>query len=322
MSTCVEPAARALGEAYAERIAALVDGAPPLNTSPRGAHGRVFLDLVAEALDDGLKRKRIARETTSDAPRMLRVDDALDEAGNGALALTADGQRRVDALLAAYAPHAPDGYRVLDAVRRYGRGVASMPAERYVVLWDRGDDGPEDDALWMFREVVDTTPVPGLFAPVDGVFASAISRVPDATVQLWADDDLDGALAGVSDGAMSFKVQSWNGFQQGFDHEHIAGELESGRLDEDDVIAFARFLGELLADAHARARTATGEPGLLPISEDLDGDVEALGDELLMVVRHDLPRVRRWYAAFLGALEDLGPLLGAEALWINDVGGP
>jgi hypothetical protein len=60
----------------------------------------------------------------------------------------------------------------------------------------------------------------------------------------------------------------------------------------------------------------------LPISEDLDGDVEALGDELLMVVRHDLPRVRRWYAAFLGALEDLGPLLGAEALWINDVGGP
>ena len=44
MSTCVEPAARALGEAYAERIASLVDGAPPLNTSPRGSHGRVFLD--------------------------------------------------------------------------------------------------------------------------------------------------------------------------------------------------------------------------------------------------------------------------------------
>jgi hypothetical protein len=218
----------------------------------------------------------------------------------------------MDVLLGAFHPYAPTDHRILDVVRLFGRGVASMPAERYVVLWDRGDAGMADDGLWMLREVTDPTVVPGLAEPLEGVFDAGGERLADATRQLWGGRALDPFMAWVSDGPMAFKSQSWSAYQQGFNHDHIQDQLVRGELEPDDAVAFGRFMGALLADAHAHAPTRGGQPGLDVISNDLDGRVDELADELAAVVMQDVPRVLLWSELFEEALDELGPWLGAE----------
>lgn len=318
--TCLWPAVEALAFGYAEQIAARAEGAAPIDGSSAVDGGELVSLLLAEALDDGDKRKRLDSETETGPPRSLRRDEVLDEDGSGALELTAAERLRADVLLHAFAPHAPAGHRVLDVVRLFGRGVSSMPAERYVVLWDLGGESDVDDALWMFREVVDPPVVPGLFAPVEGVFSSARERVPSATLQLWSRPDLDPAMAGIEDGTMVFKTQIWSGYQQAFDHRDVLEQIERRQVHVFDVLALGRFVGLLLADAHANAPTLRGEDAAIVIEADLAGRAELLAQQTVEAAQQDLGQTRVWWALAHEALEDLGPLLGAEALLVDDVG--
>ncbi|MCB9795469.1 MAG: DUF2252 family protein [Alphaproteobacteria bacterium] len=327
---CVDRIVEALALAYAEEIAAPgsvdvlaeaarqgVDGsADSGDTAEERSRGVAILRaLFEEAVGEGAERKRLLRyaELGEDGELSLLTDEGLDEEGAGMLPLSAEERAQVARLAAAYAEVSPEPFHLLGAVRRYGSGVASRPAVRYVWLWDRGQAGPEDDQLMVVREVVDPSRIPGLQASVGGLFDSQAVRIELAPQLLWGDPETDYAARGLSDGSMTFKAVSWSSWFQGFDHAKIAEEW-GGDYVEADLIGLARFLGGALGGAHGRAPVASGGRALSDLQDQLEGRTEALRDELVSTARADAARCLDDHALFVEALEDLGPLLGAERL--------
>lgn len=272
-------------------------------------------DLSARVIEDGVERDLLDHVTHVDVDgtgRRFELDTALDDDGDGVLALTPAEQAQVDRLIARY-PW-PPGARVFDAARRFGVGIASLPAVRYVVAWDRGSDGPEDDELLQLREVVDPPVLPGAGVRPPVTYDGQGERIVAASHALWSRPDADARVAAVSDGVTTFKTQTWSSFDASFDHGRIQRQLLDEDLDADDLLAFAGWLGGLLGAVHARSPTAGGEPALPAIVRDLGGRRAAFVDERVRDAEADLALTLADHQRFRDARGDLGPLLGANGL--------
>jgi uncharacterized protein (DUF2252 family) len=247
-----------------------------------------------------------SRTTLAGGARRWLLDESLDGEGKGMLALSDEERAQVERLLAA-APPGPAGARVLDVARRYGMGVASLPAVRYAVLWDLGDDGPDDDAAYMMRELVDPPAPPGRLPSVPALFDSNAARAEGAPRRLWSRPDADAWIAGVVDGSSTFKRVGAAGWLQGFEHDEVED------ADPEALVSFAEGVARVLAGAHARGVTAAGDPAGDVIRAELEGRGEDLVEELLVQGPADLARLQDDHAVFVEALEAWGPLLGATA---------
>jgi len=278
-----------------------------------GLEDPILEDLLADVIADGVGRDRLLQytEPVVDA-RRFRKDVELGDDGRGLVPLTPEEQ-----VMAAWVTDhlsLPRGARVLDVARRYGVGVASVPAERLVVLWDGGEPGLEDDGMVSVREVVDPPDLPGLRVGQPALFEDSADRIAQSSQMLWSRPDADPRLQGLMVGGRAFKVQTWSGFFQSLDHERIARRILNGKDDLHSLQAFSERMGALLAGAHARGRTAAGNtPPAEAIELDL-GRPGSLADELVLMTEDDLLRLHQDHARFVSARSMLGPLLGAERL--------
>lgn len=286
-------AARDFAEGYLDALdhepAAVAD---PLTSSLPVAH------LVTDASEEGLRREQLLEATE------LVTGGRRFRAGGDLVGLDLEQRAQVERLLAAYG--GPAGFRVLDVGRRLGAGITSLPALRYVVVWDRGDGGPDDDELLQLREVVDPPAWPGRTLPT---FDDGADRVLAAPRQLWSRPDADVRLAGLVDGAQVFKVQTWSSFHESLDHHEAAQDLAAGR--PSDASGFARELGAALGGAHGRSVTADGGPARDTILAEVDGRRDAFVAERVRDALPDLDRALGDHLLFQSALDEFGPLLGA-----------
>jgi len=319
---CRTGAAEALARGYADEVARRAAGVPGWDAGVRRpGEGAFVARLWIRATEDGVERHRLLRDAAPgpDGTNALVRAPALDATGAGNLALAPEERAQIARLMAAYAVAAPPGFRVLDAVRRFGAGVASLPAVRYVVLWDRGGAGPEDDDLLNVREVIDPPVAAGLASPVPGLFASGAARVVGAARLLWSRADADVRTAALSDGVQTFKVTSWSSWFQELDHVEAAALWADGRAGEADLNALGDTLGRALAAAHAHARTAGGGAALGAIRAALahgnEGAVDADGfaAERAAEAYDDLARLVEDHALFVRLRAAHGPLLDAAA---------
>jgi hypothetical protein len=131
---------------------------------------------------------------------------------------------------------------------------------------------------------------------------------------LWSRTDVDVRMAGLADGATTFKVTTWSSWDTGFDHEDIAAAWDGGEATADDVGGFAATLGDVLAASHARGVTAEGAPAGALIAADVAGRDSVLVDEIRTDATLDLARSTEDHALFTAALASYGSLLGAESL--------
>lgn len=310
---CVDAVAGALAAGFADEVLAQAAGEPPFDAGTEDAtDGAYVTDLYARARAAGLEQEALAEWTVIQADgRFLERTGGLDDGYDGVLSLTVEESTQLDRLLTAW-ESPPEGFRRLDAVRRYGAGVASLPAVRYYVLYDFGDDSRQDDRLLQLREVVDPPTWPGTLAPP--LYASNAERIEAVTRTLWSRPDADVRMAGLQDGAMTFKLTTLSGWFQTFDHETIAGPWLQGDASEADLQALATRIGRLLAAAQARGATAEGRPALEVLVAELDGRRDEWVAELSAQVRPDVERLRADAELFASARELYGPLLGAETL--------
>ncbi len=263
-------------------------------------------NLCALATDDTqVHRAREARTILTGGTRRWRLDAALDEDGRGLLAVTPEERAQVDRLLARWSAR-PRGFRVLDVARRYGMGVASLPAVRYALLFDLGEESPDDDAMLFLREVVDPPAPPGRLPSVPLLFDTNAARAEQAAHLLWSTPDADPWMAGVDDGTMTFKVVGWTDRQQGFEHDDFV-DADVPRLQ-----GLAEVVGQLLAATHARGLTVNGAPAAEVVRADLIGREADMVEELVSGSASDLARLLSDHARFVAALEAHGPLLGAD----------
>ncbi len=309
-AACRRPALEAIAAAYADEAAARTVLAPTIGD---GAHGALVDDLLADARSDGLLRAALIEATYLEADGSVALALGLDDEGAGLVALTADEAAQVDRL----AWSLPDGARVRDVARLFGKGVSSLPAVRYLALWDRGDDGPDDDDLFEAREIVDPPALAGLGALNVGVFASNADRLARASARVWSSPAADPRAAWLQDGPMSFKRTSATDWFQGFNHRNIAEDLAEGAFGDDDVVAWSALLGQVLAANHLRAGTLDGDAP--PIGDDLAGREADWHAAVADVAEADLDVLLADHTRFVDALERLGPTLGADQLATDPV---
>jgi uncharacterized protein (DUF2252 family) len=315
-SACRDAAAEALARAYGETLVALSEGGAA-GGFPQDA-GELVAHLEDEAREEGPERKKLNKYTALDAEgrRYLLVDEALDEEGAGHLAPIGEEAAQIERLFALWASEVGGG-RLLDAARRYGSGVSSRPATRYLLLWDSGDDGPDDDALLTLRELLGPASIPG--APQGDPFPDDAARIEEANATLWSAPDSDACSRGLMDGDQAFKTLSYGSWFQDINHEDAVEDWQSGDLVEADYLGLAEATGRTLAAAHARGRTADDAPALPVLAADLGSDVEGLAEELVTSSAADLEIWLEDYRRLRELLETWGPLLGADTVVVDDV---
>ncbi len=301
---------QALARAYVDEITREQAGEPAVDTRERGAFGVLVEDLLVgqeEKIAEDAVRAEWA--PVADGVRAL-ADLSINEVGRGQLPLTDDESIQLAALLQRWETR-PAGFRVLDVARRFGVGVASRPAVRYAVLWDQGVDGPDDDQLLQLREVVDPPAVPGRVRDLPGPYADQADRVMATARSLWAAPQLDPLFVALTDGVMTFKLQSWSDRQEGFEHEALLDAATSTA----DLEGLADLMGRILAAAHARAPRLDRQPGLAVLADEVVGRGDELADELVLAAAADVARTLTDHALFVAALDERGPWLGADAVF-------
>ncbi len=313
---CDEAAATALIVGYAGELVRQEAGLAPWDPAVEARWDPVFATrLRADAREDGVLGAALAgRSELTAVGRRMRVDEGFDDVGRADLPLSVEESAQLDRLLGAWTGSRPAGLRVLDAVRRYGQGVSSLPAIRYVVLYDRGDDAPDDDRLVAFREVAAPPPI----GPVVRPFDSSEARVREVAAALWSRPDADVRADAVADGALVFKVLSVSGWGQTFDVGDMTGLVKGDVATDADLLGQGELIGRALAAAHARGHTGDGLPSLPVLLDDLDagGGIDALVAELVPLAVEDAAGVRADRERFVELREREGNLLGAR--WLRD----
>mgnify|MGYP000353495279 CR=1 FL=1 len=309
-SDCAERLVRATTEAY---LRELVSGYPWTSGLVDGRVDPVTQTLLDDVIEEGLGRERLLEYTQQiGAGRRFRIDPTLDD-GRGIRPLDTEERRQLQRLLSRWSG-APAGFRVLDQARRYGSGVASLPAVRYVVAYDTGDDDPGDDGLLSIREVVDPPAVPGVHAGAPAYWDDHGHRIEDTARTMWSRPDADPHYAGLVDGPMTFKVQTMSSWHNSFDHTKILRDVDRAFLTVDDLEAWCTTLGQLLARAHARSPTARGGRAGEAILRDIGGAGEAFVAERVRDALADRRQLRTDHRLFHEARDELGALLGADLL--------
>lgn len=311
-SVCVDDAVLAMVSGYMSGLAP--DAVVSVAAKGDGAgsdFGAWLTDLFDEAVEEGEAQKKTHKYAPvgEDGTRALLLGP-----DTGLEALTADEARVLD-LIVRELP-LPEGFRLLDAARRFGSGVSSQAAMRFVVVWDRGDDGPEDDALLQVREVIDPPAFPGRPYQNAGVFEDNHSRVVSTSAQLWSRPDADPRhVGGLVDG-LSWKGVSWTSYFQDVEHGKVLEAWAEDDIDAVDLAELGFDLGRVLAASHARTRTIDGLDARTVIEDDIaaGGGESVLRDEVLDHVHSDLTRLHSDFELFGELLQTEGPLLGADRL--------
>ena len=290
---CRDSLARAQAEAY---VAELRD---PGWTASDPAWGGIVLKLLQESWTEGRVNQRMVEEVVEGQILRIPVED-----GEGTQELSVEEAQQLQALTAGR------GYRVLDAVRRFGTGIASFPAIRYSVLADTGSSGVEDDILLNLREVVD----PPLLPRVTGLlFDSNSQRLVELSTRLWTRPDADPWVDGMDLGSISFKQGSLSGWTHNFNHDDSVELWDEHLIGQADLEGLARFLGTAVAGCHLRGGTMDGTAPIVILESEIGGREDLFVEERARDARADYARLADDYALFLTALKRYGPLLGADA---------
>lgn len=306
---CVIPMVQSFVSGYVTEIQ---NTSVDTSTACSDTQGAVVARLCEKATTDAPQFLTEIVDYSGDTPQFL-LDTSLDKKGKGILALRPEEAQQLNRLLHHWTRQ-PLDFRVLAEARRFGVGVASFPAVRYVVLWDHGDPKPDDDHLLSLREVIDPPSPPGRGSTVPVLFDSNAARIEQVAWMLWSRPDADIHMAGISDGSSTFKITTWSGWFQGFDHQDIQDDWLEGLYQIEDLTAYAAMMGKVLADTHAHGITAEGAPALPTLVEDIHSQNEAFIEERLFDATNDLQQLYVDYNLFQEALDLYGPLLGVDTL--------
>ncbi|MFK7931146.1 MAG: DUF2252 family protein [Myxococcota bacterium] len=309
MEGCEEACRADAIEAFANGYVDALNANDPSPVVPAStlASSAFIQDLVEEAGDEGASRKRwVKNSQPEEGGRALKLVEAPNEAGEGLVFPTDDERALFDRIFEQYNRESGSNVRLLDVGRRFGQGVSSRPALRFVAMVDRGDDTSDDDQLLNVREILDPPPMP---VPTSPMWTDNAQRVTEATAQVWSRSDLDPLAGAVALPNNAFKVLTWDSWYQGLDHLKASKVWRRGDGDETDIASMATGIGAALAQAHARSYTPAGDSGADVIQRDLNGQVDLFIDELVNITAQEHERTLDDHQRFIELLDTLGPTL-------------
>ncbi|MFO0611448.1 MAG: DUF2252 family protein [Polyangiaceae bacterium] len=303
---------RATVDAYASAVSAYGAGAQRTRVTEPGSDV-VIADLFERANEDGATHAELSELTTVDGTgerRLLRgaFDDGqkfledVPAVVDAALPGTLDRYR--ETLLA---PPPPAFFRVKDAAREYGAGIASLARVRVLILVEGPTSAVEDDVLLELKELADSGA--GGFGASGFVADSPGERVLSISRRLWAIPNA-APLWGVSDLlGLPVQVRAELAGEKGIKLKRLEGE----RATPEALSTLGATLGALLArlDAAGSADGRGVDDGTIAaITATVGRDRDRFVDEQVAASIDYADRVEADWQTFIRALDDLGPRLG------------
>lgn len=301
--------ARAVASTYADEIVKYANGTTP----PRFSTDEGFTyvaDLFRRALRDAPLRGELTDLTVLEGDRRRLIRGSIDptDPENTYADLPRWAIDEIPATLARYrdtltSPPPAEYFRVYDAVREFGSGVASWPRVRVIVLVRGPTDSPSDDVLIELKELSDSG-VGGWFPP--GVPADSVQeRIELELRSAWSRPDAD-PLWGTS---------TWLGFpvqirteSDAFKNVRIS-RLEDKLGSPETIAGLARALGAKLARIHAQSRIDGTRPSV-EIAHIVAANPASFADEQADAAVKIADVAQRDWALFREAYASLGPSLG------------
>lgn len=208
-----------------------------------------------------------------------------------------------------------------DAVRKYGQGVSSYPLLRYLVLFEGISADAHDDEIWEFKELSDRPFMYGNRLYPSRNFSDLGARVLGSRrVLQWGQaSELQGALPCwvVSVGNLTLQVRRRSAALKGLSFDDLISFARDVQNDFErsehlnDLDAFARLTGVMLAQAHQRALTSLGTQAGTVIAHDLkQNPSEQLIEETLNFSRDYGKQLVLDRSLLIQLIDEHGPLLG------------
>ena len=270
---------------------------------------KIVEGLIDEALEEGSESKKYHKYTTDGR---LNFDDELNGEGKGIFPISS-GDRIPRQIFSHFAEEQGGTARLLDMGQRFGMGISSRAALRYVFVWDTGLDGEEDNQLLLAREVFDLPDYAGRLGIESEPFESNAHRVTRMQKMLWRNPDADPNYKGFAT-PFDFKTQSWSSYYQDVEVSKIQEDWDDGSLSVDDLKDLATVMGAHHASVWKGTQTLSGESAGAVILEDiaLGGGFDVLNTEMMSISEVDFVVQKADYDWFLAELERSGPLLGFD----------
>lgn len=274
-------------------------------------NGRIVGDLIDEALDEGGTSKKYFKYTTD---AMLDRDDELDSEGKGIFSIEQWDTAPLE-IFEEFANSREGTTRMLDVAQRFGMGISSHAALRYVYVWDEGLDGEEDNRLLLAREVFDPPNYPGKLGITNEIFESNAHRVDAFRSELWNNRNADPNYSG-QDHIFSYKTQTWTSYFQDIEVHKIQDDWNDGKYAEQDLIDVAIIMGALNAQIATRSRTLNGQNVHQVIIEDIElgGGESIFFEEMVESALIEHQQQQEDYEWFVDELNHSGPLLGLDVM--------
>ena len=320
-----EVIARAAASGYVAEIDRLARGLVPLRVRPRAGFGRIVDDPLDRAEQEGDARALLDTYTRVASGRhVLRFGEIEPSLTSGVIEDTVqrlddDEGRLLHAALASYpqtligSPPPPAFFRLKDAGRRLGAGVASYPRLRFYALIEGPSPSLDDDVLLEIKEVASPAHYPGYDLSASRPVGDDGERAVRAQRALHEVADADPLLGWARVAPLAFRVRQRTRYQRGISVDRIAEKIAAGTWTVEDLAQLALVAGRLLARGHALAPTATGERGLGALRAALGLSPAGFVEETLGVARDCGARVLDDHATFVALLDEEGPWLGYTA---------
>ncbi|MEE2786880.1 MAG: DUF2252 family protein [Myxococcota bacterium] len=275
--------------------------------------GRLIEDLVNKAIRDGAIREKLVENTvgTSGYQRLKVGERHLD----GLVAPTAAEWTDIRHLAERYrAGRLGDDLELLDAARRFGQGVSSLPAPRYIMLWRRRL-GPNQTDVFMLnvRLVLDPPRIPDVTLRQNGLFTSNAERIATISTRLWSTPHADPNFGVMTLGNSTYKAMTWSSYYKELGHDKLQKAFNRGAT-TDDLVAVGRWVGYTLASAHSNGKRADGGYSLPSLVNDIAGREARLVDEIRSTQNDDYQTLIADHRIFQCILENEGLLAGLDRI--------
>jgi len=309
-AAAAEQIVEATARSYADSIIAFADGAPRTAFTDDGRElSALTADLYRRSRRDEASRDELSELTELvDGQRRLRrgnidEDDSenvyrdLPPVALDALPDTLEAYRRT-----LIAPPPADHFRILDAARELGSGVASWPRIRIIILVRGPTDDPADDLILEMKELADSGAA-GYFPP--GVNADSVQhRIRRMSRAMWAGPQGE-PFWGTST-FLGIPVQIKLEAEM---HKTLRVARMEGRAGTpEDLTILGRNVATILARIHATPLDGIETAG--PIADAIRGDVDGFVAQEVRIAVAYADQYEADHQHFRDALRRLGPRLG------------
>jgi len=171
--------------------------------------------------------------------------------------------------------------------RRIGAGVSSYAAYRYNVVLEGPTVSIDDDLVLELKEIREGLIIRGVPRYAAAAWSSPAARSVETQRRLQARPDADPLLGHALVGALSLKIRDREAYQRGINREDLTDLANGSDADRAQLADLAEVYGQLLARAHAQARTEDDLLGAAVIAPLLDGREPAFIDEIVELAIDD-----------------------------------